>query len=62
MKTDINEITNEKLAVIVTAAVNAALSQGGYISIAVIGSVAEVTVGKVPDEISVDVSMTNPVT
>lgn len=50
---DIKEIPNEKLHVIVKAAVEAVLSKDGYIIINVVGSLAEITVSKVPVEITV---------
>lgn len=60
MSHDINQIDNEKLAIIVSSAVIAALDKGGYISIAIVGSLAEVTISKVPVEISGDTDIKDP--
>ena len=51
---DIKEIPDDKLHVIVKAAVEATLSEGGYICIRVVGSLAEIDISKVPHEVSME--------
>lgn len=54
MNTDINELNTEALALIVMAGVTAVLAQGGYMTISVVGSIAEINISKVPIEVTLE--------
>ena len=49
---DISEISNEKLTVIVSAAVETALKEGGYVSVDIVGQMTAITISKLPMEVS----------
>lgn len=57
----LSEIPNEKLSVIVMAATSVVLQNGGYITISVVGDLAEVYISKVPIEVSGDTELKDTV-